>query len=104
MSWSNIILNPRRIGTPKRLAKEQPESFAKFIDPLNEDTFQDRIVNGVMTQHLGTVALLDLELAADLDPTEGARDGIETMVSLFSVDLAYFYQICLSLGYTNVYC
>ena len=90
MSWSNIILNPRRIGTPKRLAKEQPESFAKFIDPLNEDTFQDRIVNGVMTQHLGTVALLDLELAAELDPSEGARDGVDATVSLFSVDLAHF--------------
>ena len=44
-----------------------------------------------MTQHLGTVALLDLELAADLDPTEEARDGVDTTVSLFGVNLAHFY-------------
>ena len=92
MSWSNIILNPSQISrTRKPSAKRQPESFAKFSNPSYGDRFQDHVVNGVMTQHLGTVALLDLELAADLDPTEGARDGVNITVSLFSVNLAHFY-------------
>jgi hypothetical protein len=92
VSWSNIILNPRRIsGTPKTLAKEQPASFAEFMDPSNRVTIQSSVVNGVLTQRLGTAALLDLELAVELDPTEGARDDVDTTVSLFNVDSAYFY-------------
>ncbi|KAF8501998.1 hypothetical protein JB92DRAFT_3123903 [Gautieria morchelliformis] len=80
VSWSNILLNPHQIsGTHKPHAEEQPESFAKFINPSYKDTFQHHHVNGIMTQHLGTVTLLDLELAAELDPTKVARVGVDTM-------------------------
>lgn len=96
VSWSNIILNPCRIsGTPKTLAKEQPASFAKFMDPFNRETAQNCDVHNVVTQNLGTAALLDLELAVKLNPTEGARDGVDITVSLFNVWLISIQFVCL---------
>jgi hypothetical protein len=97
---SNILLNPRRISvTHTPLAKEQPESFAKFMDPLNPSQNCGANGVGVMTQqHLGTVAFLDLEPAAELESKGGARDhdGVDTMVSLFSVDFNFSINfVCL---------
>ena len=104
VSWSNILLNPCQIsGTPKRLAKEQPASFAKFLDPSNRETIQNCSINCLVTQYVGTAALLDLELAIELDPTKGARGGVDTMfVSVLTWII--FSEFVFSLGYTNVYC
>lgn len=81
VSWSNILLNPRRIGGANRAAaNEQPKSFAQFEKPGHK-AVQDDMVFGVKSQQLGTVALLDLELAAKLDPTEGAKEGVDATVN-----------------------
>ena len=55
-------------------------SYAQFENPCHK-AIQDGIVLDVKAQQLGTVALLHLELAMKLDLTEGAKDGIDVMVS-----------------------
>ena len=90
VSWTNILLNPRRIGgTYKPLAMEQPKSYAYFIDSSHQNISQYNYVDHVTIQRLGTVALLDLELAIKLDPTEGAKEVVDETVSLFGISNHY---------------
>lgn len=84
ISWANIILDPRRVGHKyKSMAEKQPKTFGDFTDPGSCSTrFEEYEIEGMSIQPLGTVALLDLELAARLDPTENARKDVTATVCL----------------------
>jgi len=63
---------------------EQPHCYAQFF-PSHQNISQNSDINHVTIHHLGTVALLDLKL----DPTEEAKQGVDTTVSVFEIDNYY---------------
>ena len=86
VSWTNILLNPRRIGgTYKPLAMEQPKPYAQFIDSSHQNISQYSDVDHITIQRLGTVALVDLKL----DPTEGVKESVDATVTVFGISNYY---------------